>query len=84
MAAKKAENLSFEEALNELEQVVAALEQGNLPLEDALARFERGIKAARSGRERLEQAQQRIQQLIGDGDQAKLLPFASTGDGNDA
>ena len=42
MAIKKPENLSFEEAIGELELVVAALEQGELPLDEALARFERG------------------------------------------
>lgn len=75
MATKKPENLSFEEALGELELVVAALEQGELPLDEALARFERGVRVARTGRERLEQAQQRIQILLGDDEQAPLSPF---------
>ena len=75
MAIKKPENLSFEEAIGELELVVAALEQGELPLDEALARFERGVRVARTGRERLEQAQQRIQILLGDDEQAALAPF---------
>lgn len=75
MAIKKPENLSFEEAISELELVVAALEQGELPLDEALARFERGVRVARTGRERLEQAQQRIQILLGDDEQAPLAPF---------
>ena len=36
------EELSFEAALTELEQVVSQLEAGDLPLNDALALYERG------------------------------------------
>jgi len=78
MATKKPENLSFEDALNELEQLVAALEQGDLPLEEALCRFERGVKVARAGRERLEQAQQRVQILLQE--QGELQPFGGERD----
>lgn len=83
MATKKPENMNFEEALAELEQLVSALEQGNLPLDEALARFERGIKVARAGRERLDQAQQRIQVLLGEGDSANLQPFTASDTGSD-
>ncbi len=77
MAMKKPENLSFEDAISELENIVAVLEQGELPLEDALTRFERGVRLARTGRERLEQAQQRIQILLGNDEQAPLTRFTA-------
>lgn len=35
-------NLSFEEAMAELEQVVAQLERGEVPLEKSIALYERG------------------------------------------
>ena len=35
-------NLSFEEAMAELEQVVAQLERGEVPLEESIALYERG------------------------------------------
>ena len=43
MATKKPENLSFEEALDELSKIVAQMEQGELSLEQSLKQFERGI-----------------------------------------
>ena len=46
MATKKPENLSFEEALDELSQIVAQMEQGELSLEQSLKQFERGIALA--------------------------------------
>ena len=40
------ENLSFEAAFAELEEVVRRLEEGNLPLDEAMALFERGTALA--------------------------------------
>jgi exodeoxyribonuclease VII small subunit len=38
------EKLSFEDALRELEGIVASLERGEVSLEDAIAAFERGTE----------------------------------------
>jgi exodeoxyribonuclease VII small subunit len=64
MAAKKTESLSFDAALNELENIVQQLEQGDLPLETALKQFERGIQLARVSKQKLEQAEQQVQILL--------------------
>ena len=37
------ENLSFEEAMQELEQVVRQLETGKVKLEDAVSAYEKGV-----------------------------------------
>jgi exodeoxyribonuclease VII small subunit len=58
--------LSFGEALAELEQIVRALESGQLELEDGLARYERGVALLRSCQEKLAEAKQRVTMLIGD------------------
>ena len=63
MAQKKAENLNFEEAMQELESIVSQMESGELSLEDSLKRFERGIALARASREKLDNAQQRVEIL---------------------
>lgn len=60
---KKPENMSFEESLNELEQLVSELEQGDLPLEQAMKHFERGIALSGAGQQKLEQAEQQIKIL---------------------
>lgn len=56
---------SFEEALEELQQIVGDLEDGTLGLEESMRRFEKGIGLLRSCYQTLEQAEQRIQILTG-------------------
>jgi exodeoxyribonuclease VII small subunit len=54
---------TFENALKELEDIVAKLEQGETSLEEALELFEKGIKLSRICSERLEQAEKKIRIL---------------------
>jgi exodeoxyribonuclease VII small subunit len=53
----------FEDAVTELEQIVAAMETGTLTLEESLARFQRGTELLRHCRGALESAEQRIRVL---------------------
>lgn len=64
MARKKIENLSFEESLNELEEIVQGLEQGELSLEDSMSLFERGLHLSQASQNKLQDAEQKIQILI--------------------
>ena len=57
------EQLSFEAARDELEQVVQRLEDGSTSLEEALALWERGEALYRACRTRLEAAEARIEKL---------------------
>ena len=50
--------LDFEQALAELEKIVARMESGELPLEQALASHKRGLELARLCQKKLEAAQQ--------------------------
>ncbi|HID23679.1 MAG TPA: exodeoxyribonuclease VII small subunit [Planctomycetaceae bacterium] len=56
---------SFEDALQELQQIVSELEEGEIGLEESLERFERGIALLRSCYRILERAEQRIEILVG-------------------
>ena len=58
------EPLSFEEALHELEEVVASLESGNVPLEQAIAQLQRGIALAEQCDATLAHAEATLEQLI--------------------
>lgn len=58
------DNLSFEEAIAELEQLVSTMEQGDLPLEAALGAFEKGIQLANLSQQKLKQAEQKIKMLV--------------------
>ena len=53
----------FEDALSELEQLVAQMEEGEMSLEDSLKAFERGIKLTRHCQQALSSAEQRVRVL---------------------
>ena len=57
------EGLSFEQALERLEQITQALEQGGLNLEEAIALYEEGIGLVKTCQERLNAAELKISQL---------------------
>ena len=73
---KKTENLSFEESLAELETIVKQMELGDMPLEKALEHFERGIQLTRHSQQKLQQAEQKVQMLIEQQGQDKLVPLS--------
>ena len=57
------ENLTYEEALKRLEQIVEMLEDDPPELEEALRSYEHGLGLARYCLERLDAAELRIQEL---------------------
>ncbi|PID84634.1 MAG: exodeoxyribonuclease VII small subunit [Chloroflexi bacterium] len=72
MEQKNVETLTFEEALAELENIVAQLEAGELTLENSLSLFERGQQLAQRCNTQLETASLRIEQLTADGEMIEL------------
>ncbi len=68
---------TFEEALAELETIVAELEEGQTPLADSLARYERGVRLLRECYQLLERAERRIELLnhVDSDGQAHSEPF---------
>jgi exodeoxyribonuclease VII small subunit len=72
MDKQNIEELTFEEALAELETIVAKLESGELTLEDSLALYERGQQVANRCNSQLENASLRIEQLTADGEIIEL------------
>ena len=46
-------NLTFEEAMDKLEQIVSEMERGGIPLEQMMAKFEEGAKLAKYCQEKL-------------------------------
>jgi exodeoxyribonuclease VII small subunit len=75
MARKKIENLSFEDSLNELEQIVQNLEKGELSLEDSMSLFERGLNLSQVSQEKLKDAEQKVQILMDNKGVNKLEDF---------
>ena len=55
---------SFEEALDQLEQITKDLEEGDLSLEDSLKHFDEGIKLAEYCSNKLSNAQKKVEILL--------------------
>lgn len=70
-AEKPVEELSYEEALAELEQIVSALEDEQNQLEEAIKLFERGQALASRCGTLLEAAELKVKQVVGD----VVIPF---------
>ena len=58
------EDLSFEQAFDELDEAVAKLEGDELSLEESLAVFERATTLAKACQRQLDQAELRISRLL--------------------
>ncbi len=67
--ARPLEDLSFEEALQELEGAVQRLEGGDLALEEALALYERGMRLVQYCNDLLDKAELQVEQVTVEGDQ---------------
>ena len=70
------EQVTYEQALARLDEIVAALEKNDLPLDDALALFEEGTALIRSCGKMLDEAEQKVVKLRKGEDGAPVeLPF---------
>ena len=60
------EQMTFAQALAELEGIVRALESNTLELEDSLAKYERGVALLGVLKKKLAGAEQRVEVLMGE------------------
>ena len=69
--------LSFEDALRALEEVVRKLESGEVPLDDSISLYERGEQLRAHCQARLDAAQARIDKIVQgpDGSAQSTQPF---------
>ena len=69
--------LTFEEALAALEQVVSQLEGGQVPLEQSIALYERGDALKKHCEAQLGEADLKVEKIVagGDGTAAGTAPF---------
>ena len=59
--AKPLADLSFEDAVTRLSEIVQKLERGDLPLEESLRLFEEGVGLSRASQDKLDSAQKRVE-----------------------
>jgi exodeoxyribonuclease VII small subunit len=58
------DNMSFEEALGELQTLVKTLEKGDAKLEEAIAFYERGAALKRHCEKKLREAQEKVDKIV--------------------
>ena len=69
-------DLTFEQALTRLEEIVKTLEQGDLPLEESLRAFEEGVRLSKTCVTMLDAAERKVEILLADEGGAKQVrPF---------
>lgn len=69
-------NLSFEQSMARLDEIVRHLEKGDMPLNDSLALFEEGTALIRSCEKQLDEAEQKVVKLRkGPDREPEELPF---------
>ena len=70
------DQMSFEEALQELDTIVSALESGKAPLEQSIESYERGMALKKHCESKLSAAQEKIEKItIQPNGEAKAEPF---------
>ncbi|MBR2704964.1 MAG: exodeoxyribonuclease VII small subunit [Clostridia bacterium] len=65
--SKEKEEINFEDAMKELEEIANKLEKNDLDLDKSVEIFEEGMKLSKKCSEILENAEKRITILINDG-----------------
>ncbi|PHS39443.1 MAG: exodeoxyribonuclease VII small subunit [Robiginitomaculum sp.] len=69
-------DLSFEDALSELESIVSKLERGDAPLEESIDIYERGARLKKHCAGKLKAAQLKVDKIVlGDGGELRTEPL---------
>ena len=67
MTATPVPDMTFEQAMADLEQVVTQLERGDVALEDSIALYERGAQLKKHCEAKLKQAEEKLAAITLDG-----------------
>ncbi|GGF47164.1 MULTISPECIES: exodeoxyribonuclease VII small subunit [Mameliella] len=68
MSETPVEEMSFEQAMAELEKVVGLLERGDVALEESISLYERGAKLKKRCEDKLKDAEEKVAAITLDGD----------------
>ncbi|WP_423799048.1 exodeoxyribonuclease VII small subunit [Neobacillus sp. SAB-20_R2A] len=58
------QKLTFEEAMNKLEQLVGKLEEGDVPLEEAIIYYKEGMELSKLCHDKLKSVEEQLTQII--------------------
>lgn len=65
-AASQPQELSFEDAMSRLDEIVGAMETDRMPLEEMIRSYEEGIALLKNCRQRLDGARRRVELISAD------------------
>ena len=68
---------AFEDALAELEKIVATMEAGQLPLEESLAAYKRGTELLKFCQQKIQDAEQQVR-ILSEANQLENFPGDSS------
>ena len=71
------DELSLEDALRKLEEIVTNLETGSLSLDESLFKFESGIMLSRLCNKKLKEAKQKVEKLVEKNNTVQTEPLSS-------
>lgn len=66
--------LTFEQAMESLEEIVSKLEEGDVPLEKAISYYQEGMKLSKMCNDKLKSVQNKMTNIMNE--QGELEPFA--------
>jgi len=78
--AEMKENITFEDALKRLEEIVSKLELGEVPLDESLKLFEEGVKLTNFCNKQIENAEKKITMFVKNSDGNIVEESFETGD----
>lgn len=69
------QNLSYEEAIKQLEEIVQLLEKGDISLEKSLELFQKGVSLSAYCTKKLDETEKKIVKLIEENSECKEEPL---------
>ncbi|WP_068671922.1 exodeoxyribonuclease VII small subunit [Oceanobacillus sp. Castelsardo] len=67
------EELSFEEAMSKLEEIVQKLEEGDVPLEKAITYYQEGMNLSKICNDKLNNVQEKMAQIMNEQGEFELF-----------
>jgi len=67
--------LNFEDAMNQLEDIVSQLEHGDVPLEKAIDLFQQGMRLSQICGQKLAQVERKIEMIVEEDGAVEKQPF---------
>ncbi|MCT2537514.1 exodeoxyribonuclease VII small subunit [Aquibacillus koreensis] len=67
------QEVTFEEAMEKLEEIIEKLEEGEVPLEKAIKYYEQGMELSKVCSEKLTRVEKQMEQIVNE--QGEMEPF---------